>query len=98
MAKVRKRRYPKTKGGDELTPEVIDALAAEAERGYDLSRAKRVLSTKPLLPHEPTKGRIVIRVTNDEVNRLRERAEAEERTISTIVHEAAMRYLESAAT
>ncbi len=32
---------PKTKAGAEMSPEITDALAAEAERGYDLSKAKR---------------------------------------------------------
>ncbi|MGV1047032.1 MAG: hypothetical protein ACOYD4_00700 [Solirubrobacterales bacterium] len=43
MAKVKKttRKNPKTKAGTEITPEIADALAAEAERGYDLSKAKR---------------------------------------------------------
>jgi hypothetical protein len=31
---------PTTKSGAEITPEIADALAAEAERGYDLSKAK----------------------------------------------------------
>lgn len=42
MAKVKKatRKNPKTKAGIEITPEIADALATEAERGYDLSKAK----------------------------------------------------------
>jgi hypothetical protein len=95
VAKVRKRRYAKTRGGDELTPEVIEALADEAERGYDLSRAKREVSTRPFLPHEPTMGRILVRVTNEEAVRLQDRARAEGRPIPALVHDAAMRYLES---
>ena len=42
MAKVKKAtKPPRTKSGEEITPEIADALAAEAERGYDLSKAKR---------------------------------------------------------
>lgn len=43
MAKVKKatRENPKTKAGANIAPEVAGALAAEAERGYDLSKAKR---------------------------------------------------------
>jgi hypothetical protein len=96
MAKVkRKRRYPRTAAGDELTPDVIDALAAEAERGYDLSKAKRVFVGRPPLADGETMGRIAVRVTNDELNRLRKRAEAEDRTISDLAREALERYLDS---
>jgi len=42
MAKVKRAtKQPRTKSGEEITPEIADALAAEAERGYDLSKAKR---------------------------------------------------------
>jgi hypothetical protein len=37
----------RTKGGELITPELIDALAAEAERGYDLSWAKRCRTSEP---------------------------------------------------
>lgn len=94
MAKLTKR-YPRTKAGDELTPEVLEALAEEAERGYDLSKAERVFVSRPLLGDGETMGRIVIRVSNEELNRLRGQAEAEDRTISKLVHEAAMQYLEA---
>lgn len=40
MAKVKKSAH-KTKAGAEITPEIADALASEAERGYDLSKAKQ---------------------------------------------------------
>lgn len=32
---------PKTKASTEVIPEVADALAVEAEHGFDLSKAKR---------------------------------------------------------
>jgi hypothetical protein len=37
----------RTKAGEVITPEPIDALAAEAEVGYDLSRTKRRRATEP---------------------------------------------------
>lgn len=36
-----------TKAGEEITAELIDALSAEAERGYDLSRATRRRTAEP---------------------------------------------------
>lgn len=43
MAKAKKTasRNLKTKAGTEVTPEIADALGAEAEQGYDLSKTKR---------------------------------------------------------
>jgi hypothetical protein len=41
------------KSGVELTPELEDELAAEAERGYDLSKARWRIRTRPLLPGSP---------------------------------------------
>ncbi len=90
-----KRRFAKSAAGDELTPEVVEALAEEAKAGYDLSEARPVLVTHPLLGDAETMGRIVVRVSDEELNRLRGRAEAEERTIPSLVHEAAIRYLKS---
>jgi len=36
-----------------LRPELEEELAAEAERGYDLSKARRHVRTRPLLPGSP---------------------------------------------
>ena len=42
MAKAKKEtKNLVTKAGEEITPEIADALAVEAGRGYDLSKAKR---------------------------------------------------------
>jgi hypothetical protein len=95
-AELKRKRYPKTKAGDELTPGVIEALADEAERGYDLSKAKRVFLSKQAWSGDlETMGRVGFRISNDELNRLVKQARAEDRTISSLLHEAAMRYLES---
>jgi hypothetical protein len=39
--------------GEEFTPELEAELVAEAERGYDLSKAKLHIRTRPLLPGSP---------------------------------------------
>ncbi len=98
MAVARKKRYPKTRRGLELTPEAIENLAEEAERGYDLSTWRRQFVTRPLSGDVETWGTIEIRVFDDEINRLRVQAEAEERTIESLVREAALLYLESKGT
>jgi hypothetical protein len=94
MAEVRKRRCPRSAEGVELTPEVLESLAEEAEHGYDLSKARRVFVGRPPLADGETSARIAVRVTNSELNRLRERAEAEDRTISSLAREALQRYLD----
>ncbi|HET7509448.1 MAG TPA: hypothetical protein VFJ65_04285 [Solirubrobacterales bacterium] len=40
------------KSGEEFTPELEAALVAEAERGYDLSKAERHRVTRPLLAED----------------------------------------------
>jgi hypothetical protein len=77
-----------------LTPEVINALADEAERGYDLSKWKREFVTRPAFPDSETLARITIEIPNDELNRLRERAEAEDKTVQRITHEALLLHLD----
>lgn len=93
MAEVRKRRYPRTPGGLELTPEVTDALAEEAERGYDLSKWKRVFVTRPAFSDSETLARVTIEIPNHELNRLRERAEAEDKLVERVAHDALQEYL-----
>jgi hypothetical protein len=93
MAKLRKRRYPRTAGGVELTPEVVEALAAEAERGYDLSKWKREFVRGPAFPDSETWARVTVEISNEELNRLRERAEAEDKTVERVAREALQRYL-----
>jgi hypothetical protein len=41
------------KSGEEFTPELEAELVAEAERGYDLSKARLHILTRPLLPGSP---------------------------------------------
>jgi hypothetical protein len=94
-AELKRKRYPKTKDDDELTPEVIEALADEAERGYDLSKAKREFIIRPLAGDLETLGRVGFRIRNHELNRLYKQARAEDRTVSALIHEATMLYLES---
>lgn len=91
-----RRRYPCTAEGDELTPAVIEELADEAERGYDLSKWKREFLSKQAWSADlETMGRVGFRICNEELNRLYKQARAENRTISSLVHEATMLYLES---
>ena len=48
-SKKKKRQKIFLKSGVEFTPELEEELAAEAERGYDLSKARRHFVKRPLL-------------------------------------------------
>lgn len=84
----------KTQAGTELTPEVIERLAEEAEAGYDLSRGKRVRRGRPSLGQSGPSPRVQIRLDADLANALRKRAAVENRSVSEIAREALRDYVE----
>ena len=84
----------KTKSGVPLTKEKVDTLAKEAQRGYDLSEAKR----EPLARGRPSldKGvspRISYRVAGRLYEQAKKKAESEGRTVSEVAREALERYV-----
>jgi CRISPR-associated endonuclease/helicase Cas3 len=87
----------RTAGGDVLTDEVIDALADEAERGYDLTKAKRVTFGRPSLGPAGTSPRVQIRVDPELAEALKVRAKEEHRSVSEIARTALREYVERAA-
>ena len=96
MSKVKRTgKYPKTKSGLEITPEIADELADEAERGYDLSKAKRRFVGRPSLSGNGTSPRMSFRITPELYLALEERAENEGRSVSDLAREAVARYVQS---
>lgn len=97
MAKVKKttRKNPRTKSGAEITPEIADALAAEAERGYDLSKAKRRRVGRPSLAGHGASPRMSFRTTPDLYWAAQKRAKKEGRSVSELAREAVARYVKS---
>jgi hypothetical protein len=96
MAKVNPNQSnPTSKSGVEITPEIADALAAEAERGYDLSKAKRQLVGRPSLGGGGTSPRLSFRLTPELYRIARQRAEVEGRSVSDLAREAVSRYVNS---
>jgi hypothetical protein len=96
MAKIRSnQRNPMGKSGVEITPEMADALAAEAERGYDLSKAERVKVGRPSLGGDGTSPRLSFRLTPELYRVARDRAEQEGRSVSDLAREAVDRYVRS---
>jgi hypothetical protein len=97
MAKVEKAtsKNPRTKAGTEITPEIADALAAEAERGYDLSKAKRRRVGRPSLAGAGASPRLSFRTTPDLYRAAQKQAKEEGRSISDLAREAVARYVKS---
>lgn len=86
-----------TASGEILTDEDIEALADEAERGYDLDKAIKVTVGRPSLGPEGASPRVQIRVDPDLANDLRARARKEHRSVSEIARTALREYLDHAA-
>jgi hypothetical protein len=77
----------------EVTPDIADALAGEAERGYDLSKAERVRVGRPSLGGGGVSPRLSFRLTPELHRVAQERAEEEGRSISDLAREAIARYV-----
>jgi hypothetical protein len=84
------------KSGTPLTDDLVRRLADEAERGYDLSRGRRV--GRPSLAGRGVSPRVNFRTTPELHELARRRAEKEKTTISALAREALERYMDSAGT
>lgn len=90
-------RQLRSKGGDELSPEVLGALAAEAEAGYDLGTAKRRrVGRPPLSARKGPARRLGIRVEDELADQLKDLARRQNRDVSEVAREALRRYVASA--
>ncbi|MBA3807426.1 MAG: CopG family transcriptional regulator [Solirubrobacterales bacterium] len=87
----------RTRSGTKLTKKVIDALAEEAERGYDLTNAKRVRMGRPALGDAGASPRVQVRVDPELAQALHVLAEKEQRSVSEIARSALREYLDRAA-
>ena len=86
-----------TASGEVLTDEDIEALADEAERGYDLDKATKVTVGRPSLGANGTSPRVQVRVDPDLAKALQARARKEHRSISEIARTALREYVDRAA-
>jgi hypothetical protein len=90
---VAKKRYPVTKHGTELTPEVLDDLVKEAEEGYDLSKARwRGVGRPPLGDGGPS-PRINLRLPAELYEAARLKAAQRGETVSELAREAIRQYV-----
>jgi predicted HicB family RNase H-like nuclease len=87
----------RTAGGDELSEEDIEALADEAERGYDLDKALSVRVGRPPLGRAGTSPRVQVRVDPQLARALKARARKEHRSVSEIARTALREYVDRAA-
>lgn len=84
----------KPNAGTGLTEEVAEALADEAEAGYDLSSGRRVRRGRPSLDPSGVSSRVQIRVDAELAGALRDLAQKECRTVSEIGRDALRRYVD----
>lgn len=95
MAKVNEDDEKKlyTRDGVEVTDEMAEAWADEAERGYDTSELRRQYVGRPSLGRQGISPRISFRAPDDLFKKAQKRADKEERSLSDLAREALTRYL-----
>ncbi len=84
----------RTLTGQALSKDHCEALADEAERGYDLTKAKPVRVGRRALGQGGASPRVQIRVDPDLAAALRKRARQEKRSLSDIARAALREYVE----
>jgi predicted transcriptional regulator len=82
----------RTKTGRVLTDAEIEALADDAERGYDVAALKSRRRGRPALGNGPSEI-VPVRLDPELKQAVDARAEAEHRSASDIIREALRRYL-----
>jgi hypothetical protein len=86
-----KRSYGRTKTGVELTDDVLEQMADEAEAGLDVTKLRR-RPGRPLMGSGPAET-LPVRLDPELRQALDDRAAAENATASDVVREALRRYL-----
>ena len=81
-------------GGRELTPQLEKKLAEEAERGYDLSKARTVYVGRPSLSGNGTSPRMSFRITPELYLALERKAAEDSKSVSQAARDAIARYVE----
>jgi len=87
------KRKLRTKAGTVIDDAFIEALAAEAERGYDPSEWKAVPVGRPSLGGRGESPRVSFRATPELYKAAKRRAKQEGWTVSELAREAVARYV-----
>ncbi len=87
-----KRSHGRTRAGVELTDEVLERMADEAEEGLDIAKLRR-RPGRPAMGSGPADS-VPVRLDPELRKALDERAAADNATASDVVREALRRYLE----
>jgi len=90
-----RRKTYKTKSGKVLTDADIEAMADEAERGYDVDALKARRRGRPMLGTAPAEV-VPVRLDPDLKQALEARAQVDHTTASEIIREALRRFLDVA--
>ncbi len=88
----KKKSYGRSKAGIELTDEVLDRMADDAEAGLDITKLRR-RPGRPAMGSGPAET-LPVRLEPELRDALDHRAAAEHTTASAVVREALRRYLE----
>ncbi len=86
-----KKSYGRTKAGVELTEDVLERMAKEAEDGLDITKLRR-RPGRPAMGSGPAES-LPVRLDPELRKALDERAAAENRTASDVVREALRQFL-----
>jgi hypothetical protein len=89
-----KKTYGKTKGGVEITDEVVERLAAKAEAGYDVDEILRRRGGRPPLGSAAARVESV-RLEPELQKALADRAARDQETTSSVIRKALRQYLAS---
>lgn len=87
----KQKTYGRSKAGVELTEEVLDRMAAEAEEGLDVTRLRR-RPGRPAMGDGPAET-LPVRLDPALRKAVDERASSDKTTASEVVREALRRYL-----
>ncbi len=87
-----KRSHGRTKAGVELTDEVLERMAVDAEEGLDIAKLRR-RPGRPAMGSGPADS-VPVRLDPELRKALDDRAAADNATASDVVREALRRYLE----
>lgn len=93
MAEKKSKSYGRSKAGEELTEDVLDRMARDAQAGLEVSKLRR-RPGRPTMGSAPAEA-LPVRLDPELRRAVDERAAVENTTSSEVVREALRRYLKT---